>query len=214
MADETKLTFGSLAYDPFNSAVPEFDLTPEEAEQPPREAQASEAQPRPRQRVRIATPEDVAARAAARVRARVFALVTIPLAAACLIALVLLLQAHTRLTAISSEASRLETRIADLEAERARLQIRSESAFHMDEVEQTARTVIGMIKADADQAVYLRSTSEDVAMILSTEGQGPALLRRARDFFRRVQAYFTQERRRMNQNPALNTQKKGKGDGS
>ena len=43
--------------------------------------------------------------------------------AACLVLLVLLLQSYTRLTAISSEAARLETRIAELQAAHARLEI-------------------------------------------------------------------------------------------
>ncbi len=190
MADQTDLTFGSLAYDPFGPAVPEFEFPPEEPVRQPQAPQAPQARPVPRERVRIATAEDTAARAAARVRAGIFAAVSIPLAAACLVFLVLLLQAHTRLTAVSSEAARLESRIYALQAERSRLEIQSESVFNMEEVEQTARSTIGMIKADTDQAVFLRSTTEDVAVILADDGKKDSLLRRAEALLRRIEAYF------------------------
>ena len=190
MADQVDLIFGSLAYDPFGTAVPEFEFPPEEPVRPPQAPEAPAPRPSTRERVRIATSEDNAARAAARVRAGVFAAVAVPLAAACLVFLVLLLQAHTRLTAVSSEAAKLEGRIYALQAERARLEIQSESVFNMEEVEQTARTAIGMIKADTDQAVFLRSTTEDVAVILSADGKKNTLLRRAGEFLRRIEAYF------------------------
>lgn len=190
MADQADLTFGSLAYDPFGPAVPEFEFPPEEPVRQPQAPQAPQARPAPRERVRIATAEDTAARAAARVRAGIFAAVSIPLAAACLVFLVLLLQAHTRLTAVSSEAARLESRIYALQAERSRLEIQSESVFNMEEVEQTARSTIGMIKADTDQAVFLRSTTEDVAVILADDGKKDSLLRRAEALLRRIEAYF------------------------
>ena len=190
MADQTDLTFGSLAYDPFGSAVPEFEFPPEEPVRQPQAPQAPQARPASRERVRIATAEDTAARAAARVRAGIFAAVSIPLAAACLVFLVLLLQAHTRLTAVSSEAAQLESRIYALQAERSRLEIQSESVFNMEEVEQTARSTIGMIKADTDQAVFLRSTTEDVAVILADDGKKDSLLRRAEALLRRIEAYF------------------------
>ncbi len=190
MADQADLTFGSLAYDPFGPAVPEFEFPPEEPVRQPQAPQAPQARPVPRERVRIATAEDTAARAAARVRAGIFAAVSIPLAAACLVFLVLLLQAHTRLTAVSSEAARLESRIYALQAERSRLEIQSESVFNMEEVEQTARSTIGMIKADTDQAVFLRSTTEDVAVILADDGKKDSLLRRAEALLRRIEAYF------------------------
>jgi cell division protein FtsL len=190
MEDQVDLIFGNLAYDPFGSAVPEFEFPPEEPVRQPQAPEPSEARPRPQERVRIATEEDTAARAAARVRTGIFAAVVIPLAAACLVFLVLLLQAHTRLTAVSSEAARLESRIYALQAERSRLEIQSESVFNMEEVEQKARTSIGMIKADTDQAVFLRSTTEDVAVILSAEGKRDTLLRRVGKLIRRIEAFF------------------------
>ena len=198
MADHADLIFGNVAYDPFSSAVPELEFPPEDEdllfpEQPVRPAAPAPrpaARRRGRERVRISSAADTAARAAARVRAGVFAVVAVPLAAACIVALVLLLQAHSRLAAVSNEAAHLEKRIASLEAERARLEIESGSAYNMEEVEKTATTALGMIKADADQAVFLRSTTEDTAVILSAEGGGNPLWRNIREFFRRLGEYF------------------------
>ena len=190
MADQTDLTFGSLAYDPFGPAVPEFEFPPEEPVRQPQAPQAPQARPVPRERVRIATAEDTAARAAARVRAGIFAAVSIPLAAACLVFLVLLLQAHTRLTAVSSEAARLESRITELQAAHARLEIQCESAFNMEDVELTARATIGMIKADTDQAIYLRSTTEDLAVILDPNRKPSGLLKRVERFLDRAAEYL------------------------
>jgi len=103
---------------------------------------------------------------------------------------VMLLQAHIRLAALSDESAALESRIAELRDVQARLEIQSESAFNMEEVEQTARTVIGMIKADSDQVSYLRSTSQDVAVILEAGRKEPTLWTRLGAFFESLEAYF------------------------
>jgi len=186
MADYADLTFGSLAYDPFGTAAPQIDFPPETEDIPQRPP--AEAQPRPR--VRLGTAEDAAARAAARRRGRLITAVMAPLAVACVVLLVLLLQAYTRLTAVSSEAAHLESQITELRAAHDRLEIQCESAFNMEEVEQTARTAIGMIKADTDQAIYLRSTTEDLAVILDPNQKPKSVLKRLERFFDRAAAYF------------------------
>ena len=192
MAEYADLTLGSLAYDPFGAAVPQIEFPPErEEEQIPRQpAPAPEAEAGERRRVRLGTAEDAAARAAARRGVIITAAVVVPAVLACMALIVLLLQANIRLTAISSEAARLERRIAALQTERSRLEIQCESAFNMEEVEQVARTSIGMIKADADQAIYLRSTTEDLAVILDGERKAPSLLTRAGRFLDKLGAYF------------------------
>ena len=193
MADYAELTLGSLAYDPFGTAAPQIDFPPEREREIPRnptpeEQPSREAQPR--QRVRLGTAEEAAARAAERRRGRLIAAFMTPLAAACLVLLVLLLQAHTRLTAVSGEAAHLEARIASLQAEHARLEIRCESAFNMEEVELTARTTIGMIKADTDQAIYLRSTTEDLAVVLDPNRKPASVLKRLERLWDRVAEYL------------------------
>ncbi len=189
MADYADMTLGSLAYDPFGTAAPQIDFPPETEEAPQRPASEPRREAQPRQRVHLGTAEDAVARAAERRRTRLIAAFLAPLAAACLVLLVLLLQAHTQLTAISSEAARLEDRIAELQAAHSRLEIQCESAFNMEEVEQTARTTIGMIKADSDQAVYLRSTTEDLAVILDPNRKPAGLLKRLERFLDRISSY-------------------------
>ena len=193
MPDFADLTLGSLAYDPFGTAAPQIDFPPRQEEEPlPQQPEpAPEAQSGERRRVRLGTAEDAAARAAARRRTLLTAAVMAPAVVACMVLIVLLLQANIRLTAISSEAARLERRIAALQTERSRLEIQCESAFNMEEVEQVARTTIGMIKADTDQAIYLRSTTEDLAVILDGERKAPSLLMRVGRFLDRLGAYFT-----------------------
>ena len=192
MAEFIDMTLGSLAFDPFGTAAPQIEYPPEQEEIPsspiPEARPAREAQPR--QRVRLGTAEDAVALAAQRRRNRLIAAVMVPMAAACLVLLVLLLQSYTRLTAISSEAARLETRITELQAARSRLEIQCESAFNMEEVEQAARSTIGMIKADTDQAIYLRSTTEDLAVILDPNRKPATLLRRIERLWDRVAAYL------------------------
>ena len=192
MPDYADLTVGSLAYDPFGTAAPQIDFPPEPEREPIRQpAPAPETQTGERRRVRLGTAEEAAARAAARRSTLITAAVMTPAVLACMVLLVLLLQANIRLTAVSSEASRLERRIAALETERSRLEVQCESAFNMEEVEQIARTSIGMIKADTDQAIYLRSTSEDLAVILVGERKAPSLLMRVGRVLDRLGAYFT-----------------------
>ncbi len=192
MAEFIDLTLGSLAYDPFGTAAPQIEYPPEPEEVPsspiPEARPSREAQPR--QRVRLGTREDAVALAAQRRRNRRIAACLAPMAAACLVLLVLLLQSYTRLTAISSEAAHLETRIAELRAAHSRLEIQCESAFNMEEVEQTARSTIGMIKADSDQAIYLRSTTEDLAVILDPNRKPATLLRRLERLWDRTAAYL------------------------
>ena len=61
----------------------------------------------------------------------------------------------------------------------------------LEEVEQAARSTIGMIKADTDQAVYLRSTTEDLAVILDPNRKPATLLRRMERLWDRMAAYLS-----------------------
>lgn len=192
MADYAELTFGSLAYDPFGTAAPQIDFPPEPEEPRPAAVPRPEARPTPRQRVRVRTEEEARAEAQARVRGRILAAFAVPAAAVCVVLLVLLLQSYSRLTALSDESARLESRISALKEERSRLEIACESAFNMEEVEQTAHTVIGMVKADTDQVIYLRSTAEDVAVILEPGRTEKPLLEKAADAVRRFLRFLGQ----------------------
>ncbi len=190
MADYAELTFGSLAYDPFGTSAPQIEFPPEPEE--PAAVPRPEARPIPRERVRTRSAEEARAEAQARTRGRILAVFAVPAAVVCVVLLVLLLQSYSRLTALSDEAAALENRIAELRSEQSRLEIECESAFNMEEVEQTAHTVIGMVKADSDQVAYLRSTAEDVAVILDADLAREPLLERAADVVRQVLSYIGQ----------------------
>lgn len=192
MADYADLTFGSLAYDPFGTAAPQIEFPPEPEEPAPAAIPRPAERPAVRPRTRTRTEEELRAEAQARVRGGILAAFAIPAALVCVVMLVLLLQSFTKLTAISDEAAALESRITELRTEQSRLEIACESAFNMEEVEQTAHTVIGMVKADSDQVAYLRSTAEDMAVILDDELAKEPLLERAADLIRQVLSYIGQ----------------------
>ena len=193
MAKYAGLSFGSLAYDPFSTAAPQIEFPAEEPEQElprnPEEEYAAPQEPvyqEPVQALRI-SPEELRAEAQARLFRRVVAAVAIPVGAVCAVLLVMLLRSYMDLTAISNETANLEKQVAELRSENSRLEIECESVFNMEEVEQTANSVIGMVKADADQVIYLRSTSEDMAMVMDPAA-GETTLEKSAGFLRRILA--------------------------
>ena len=180
MAKYAGLSFGSLAYDPFSTSAPQIEFPEEDGREHSRN-QAEEAAARQRSihrraaQARTLSREELQIEAHMRVFRRIVAAIAIPVAAVCAVLLVMLLQSYMDLTAISNESAELEKRAAVLREENSRLEIECESAFNMENVEQTARDVIGMVKADADQVTYLRSTSEDVAMVMEAPVEETAL---------------------------------------
>lgn len=196
MAKYAGLSFGSLAYDPFGTAAPQIEFPSEEEngqELPQNPAKGYTAPQEkvyrePAQELTI-SPEELRAEAQARRFRRIVALVAIPVGALCAVLLFMLLQSYMALTAISNETSNLEKQVAELREENARLEIECESVFNMEEVEQTAHSIIGMVKADADQVTYLRSTSEDVAMVMDPPADETTLEKSA-GFLRRILAHF------------------------
>lgn len=193
MAKYAGLSFGSLAYDPFSTAAPQIEFPPEEENeealpQSPAEEYTAPQESAYREEQTI-SPEELRAEAQARIFRRIVAAVAIPVAGVCAVLLVMLLQTHMELTAVSNETAILEDTIAELRDENSRLEIECESVFNMEEVEQTAHSVIGMVKADADQVTYLRSTSEDVAVIMDPPAEETTLEKSA-GLLRRFLAFF------------------------
>ncbi len=187
MAEYAKMTYGSLAYDPFGTAAPQIEI-PEE----PREARPEpEAKERPAERVRIVDEEAVRIETKNRRSMTVYLLLTIPAMLVCTALLLLLLRSYSRLTALSAESAAMESRITELKAEQKRLEVLSESAYNMEEVEQKARSVYGMIKADGEQFVYLHDTAEDVAVILDRDAVSSDFAGRFLTALEKVKAYFT-----------------------
>lgn len=181
MAKYAGLSFGSLAYDPFSTSAPQIEFPGEEdgrehSRNPAGESAARQGSASRRStRARTLSREELRAEANSIVFRRIVAAVAIPVAAVCAVLLVMLLRSYMDLTAISNEAANLEKQAAELREKNSRLEIECESAFNMESVEQTARDVIGMVKADADQLIYLRSTSEDVAMVMEPPIEESAL---------------------------------------
>ena len=193
MAEYAGLSFGSLAYDPFSTAAPQIEFPPEgePGEAPPQNPAEEYTAPREhvRREERTISPEELRAEAKERVFRRIVAAVAVPVAAVCAVLMVMLLRTNMQLTAVSNETAKLEAQITKLKEENSRLEIACESVFNMEEVEETAESVIGMVKADADQVTYLRSTSEDVAMIMDPP-TGETTLEKSAGFFRRILAFF------------------------
>ena len=195
MAKYAGLSFGSLAYDPFSTSAPQIELPEEENEEELLQSPAEEyAVPQenvyrePAQEQTISR-EELRAEAQARLFRRIVAAVAIPVGALCAVLLVMLLRSYMDLTAVSNETAKLEKQVTELREENSRLEIECESVFNMEEVEQTAHSVIGMVKVDADQVTYLRSTSEDVAMVMDPP-VGETTLEKSAGFLRRIFARF------------------------
>lgn len=195
MAKYAGLSFGSLAYDPFSTAAPQIEFPAEENEEELPRNPAEEYVPQqesvyqaPAQAQTI-SPEELRAEAQARLFRRIVAAVAIPVGAVCAVLLVMLLQSYMDLTAVSNETANLEKQVTELREENSRLEIECESVFNMEEVEQTAHSVIGMVKADADQVTYLRSTSDDMAVVMDPPA-GETTLEKSAGFLRRILARF------------------------
>ena len=195
MAKYAGLSFGSLAYDPFSTSAPQIEFPAEENErelpQNPAEEYAVPQETVYQEPVQAQTisPEELRAEAQARLFRRIVAAVAIPVGAVCAVLLVMLLRSYMDLTAMSNETAKLEKQVTELREKNSRLEIECESVFNMEEVEQTARSIIGMVKADADQVTYLRSTSEDVAMVMDPP-VGESTLEKSAGFLRRIFARF------------------------
>ncbi len=116
-----------------------------------------------------------------------FVLVFVPILLGCA---VLLLFSHMRMNVISDESATLEKQRQELLVDRTRLEIRYESTFDLAEVETYAKTVLGMVKAGADQTTFVRSTEGDRAQILTEQGFFADWERKLDAFARKLQAYF------------------------
>ena len=103
---------------------------------------------------------------------------------------VLLLFSHMRMNVISDESATMERQRQELLEDRTRLEIRYESTFDLAEVETYAKTVLGMVKAGADQTTFVRSTEGDRAQILTEQGFFADWERKLDALARRLQAYF------------------------
>ena len=103
---------------------------------------------------------------------------------------VLLLFSYMRLNVLSDESAAMVKQLQELKEDKTRLEIRYESTFDLAEVETYAKTVLGMVKAGADQTTFVRSTEGDRAQVLTKQGFFADWERKLDAFARKLQSYF------------------------
>ncbi len=80
-----------------------------------------------------------------------------------------LILSYIELNSLADETYSINREIAQLQEERTKLKIKYESTFKLDQIEQYATNIIGMVPADNSQIRYLNDQAEDQAVILSKE---------------------------------------------
>ena len=170
----TKSTYGSAAYDIFWQPYYEYDeeevLVPEE--KPQEKAVA-------RTRTRKKTE--------GRYKFMLLSIAGIVFVAA---VVVFVLLAYVQFTEVSHETAQLQEQLESLKEDEARLLIAYESAFNLNEVEDYAIGVLGMVKPSANQEVFISTTVPDKAVILDTEVEPAVTSRSFGEFLLSLLEYF------------------------
>jgi hypothetical protein len=132
----------------------------------------------PREEERALPRSGAAARSRARtvLRIPVFAVLGWALVVVLFTSLIL---SYIELNSIADETYKVNQEIVNLQDERTKLKIQYESTFKLDQIEQYATNIIGMVPADSSQIRYLNDQAEDQAVILSRETGFAAWLRNA-----------------------------------
>ncbi len=173
--------YGNAAYN-FGTAAPaEAPVFPEREREVPR----PEAIPRPAEQELVHT--GVKAEPRSKVQISLFVLVFTPVL---LLSAVLLLFSYMKLNTLSDQSAGLASQLQELKTDQTRLQIKYESTFDLAEVETYAKTVLGMVKAGADQTTFVRSTEGDRAQVLTEQSWFADWERKLDSLARRLQAYF------------------------
>jgi cell division protein FtsL len=173
--------YGNAVYNYGSTAPAEVPVFPEREEQTPR----PEAVPRPREQEVVRT--GVVAEPRSRVQMSLFVLVFAPVL---LLSAVMLLFSYMKLNTLSDQSAAMVTQLQELKEDQTRLKIKYESTFDLAEVETYAKTVLGMVKAGADQTTFVRSTEGDRAQVLTEQKWYSDWERRLDSLARKVQAYF------------------------
>jgi cell division protein FtsB len=181
MSDYANVLFGNLAYNSAGTAAPDI-VFPREDKSRTTEAEPA-AQPRPEEerRVRVSTRNKPKVSQPLPLFA-IFGTIIVAFS------MFLLLRSRVTLTALSNEAALLEQKIAALEEEKTKLEIKYESAFNLEQVEAYAMAELGMVKAGNEQIAYINNTLDDKAVILSENGA--SLTSRIKAFVMNIIAYL------------------------
>lgn len=167
--------YGSLAYDFDN---PEL-YAGEEYSRP-----IPAAKPRTQTQTRVRTR----ARAAVHARQSIAPLSIVGFFAAAFL-FVIAITAQIQLFDISAESVELNSQLAALEEEQAKLRIAYESAFNLAEIEDYATGELGMQKPSNDQVFYIDTSAPDKAVVIAESGND-SFADRTADFFSSIRAYF------------------------
>ena len=177
--------YGNAAFNTYNfgsTAPAELPVFPERE---PDYAPQPEVVQLPREGELVHT--GVQAEPRSKVQLSLFVLLSIPVIAA---AAIMLLFSYMRLNELSDESAAMVKALDVLQEDQIRLEIRYESTFDLAEVETYAKTVLGMVKAGADQTTFVRSSEGDRAQVLAEQGFFSDWERKLDAFARKLQAYF------------------------
>ncbi len=103
---------------------------------------------------------------------------------------VLLIMSYTELNTISDQTHTLTEQMDELKLQETRLKIDYESTFKLDEVEEYASNMLGMVKAESGQVKYLNDRAGDQAVMISDGGSGGGLMAKLKSLLTSVSEYF------------------------
>lgn len=104
--------------------------------------------------------------------------------------IVFVLLAYVQYTEVSNETVALQSQLSELSAAENKLLISYESAFNINEIEEYATTVLGMVKPTGDQISTVATTTEDRAVILESETENVGFLTGITSFLTSLVEYF------------------------
>lgn len=155
----------------FGSAAPQLDIP------------KAKEQERPQERVRLRA----AAKAVNSQGISVFAIAGWISAAVLAVAIIM---SYIELNTVASQKYELKTELETLQTEETRLMITYESTFQLDEIEEYATNMLGMVRADSDQIKYLDNQAEDQAVVVDGSGAGTGVSAALKSFFTAAAEYF------------------------
>lgn len=109
----------------------------------------------------------------------------------CIAALaILLIMSYTELNTISDRTHTLAVQMDELKLQETKLKIDYESTFKLDEVEEYASNMLGMVKAESGQVKYLNDRAGDQAVVISDGGAGSGFMAKLKSLLTSVSEYF------------------------
>lgn len=104
--------------------------------------------------------------------------------------IVFVLLAYVQYTEVSNETVQLQNQLSALSETENKLLVSYESAFNINEIEEYATTVLGMVKPTGDQIETVTTSSNDKAVVLVSDTESEGLLTGLSAFFSSLMEYF------------------------